>query len=587
MRLINTATFQLEEFFDKDIPKYGILSHTWQQNEVTIGDYKQRVHRKRKRNANEAVMKIRNCCHQAAEDGHGYVWVDTCCIDKKSSAELSEAINSMYKWYRGSQMCYVYFSDVAKQDSWEATADLMRKARWFTRGWTLQELLAPWHIKFYDCDWNFLGGRWTRVEDGGIHCFSSPWHPFVRGAKDGDRTIPALLSEITNIGVEVLRTTASITNTSVARKMSWAAHRVTTRKEDMAYCLLGLFDVNMPLLYGEGDKAFVRLQVAIMAATADHTLLAWNYEIASTHTERRDNGCLALSVSEFKNAHYLSTYNQDYLSLLWPITAHHALTNMGVHITLRTIELPHMHGKGVLAALTCTDVRAVDEAYVVAIPLYNWGRGADLFSRTHLQTRPLLVNYSIFRGYRLQPMYIQTTSSGFTHCSENGELTCTIGTEFSITERFPYHVGCFMPRSKDEVASGQRCTFEIDLEMTPSFFKPPRDAILTVGFKFASPHATIMGVGSFFMLMQYTLAAHNIVTSKEFRLVSGSGYSSLTSFMLHENAVATAFDAPSEDVELHNLGVDDTSIRLHCRQLPDHRHDEQVYNFFDFCLEVV
>lgn len=143
MRLINTANLKLEEFFDKTIPKYAILSHTWGQNEVVLADYEQRIHRKRKKAAVDAVKKIRDWCRRAAEDGHSYAWIDTCCIDKKRSAELSEAINSMYTWYQNAQICYVYFSDVFKRSSWAATRTSIRQARWFTRGWTLQELLAP------------------------------------------------------------------------------------------------------------------------------------------------------------------------------------------------------------------------------------------------------------------------------------------------------------------------------------------------------------------------------------------------------------------------------------------------------------
>ncbi|KAF2828523.1 HET-domain-containing protein, partial [Ophiobolus disseminans] len=259
MRLINTANLQLEEFFDKAIPKYAILSHTWGQNEVVLADYEQRVHSKKiwRQGEDSAVAKIRTCCRLAAEEGHRYAWIDTCCIDKKSSAELSEAINSMYRWYKHAEMCYVYLSDVSKHSSWSTTADSMRQARWFTRGWTLQELLAPREIKFYDRDWKFLGGRWERDGSG------------------RDQMFPTLISNITNIDPHIINVAGKQNRRSVAERMSWAAGRVTTRREDMAYCLLGLFDVNMPLLYGEGDKAFARLQAAIMEATDDHTLFAW------------------------------------------------------------------------------------------------------------------------------------------------------------------------------------------------------------------------------------------------------------------------------------------------------------------------
>jgi hypothetical protein len=149
MRLINTTTLQLEEFFDKALPKYAILSHTWGQNEVTLADYKQRMHGERNLEdiEDDAVSKIRGFCRLAAADRHSHGWVDTCCIDKKSSAELSEAINSMYHWYRDTRMCYIYLNDVSKQVSWHATAEEIHSARWFTRGWTLQELLRTLAIQ--------------------------------------------------------------------------------------------------------------------------------------------------------------------------------------------------------------------------------------------------------------------------------------------------------------------------------------------------------------------------------------------------------------------------------------------------------
>jgi len=171
-------------------------------------------------------------------------WIDTCCIDKTSSAELSEAINSMFSWYQKSQVCYAYLSDVSSSanDHYKAKSEF-RRSNWFTRGWTLQELLAPKFVEFYDQNWVEIGTR---------------------------AAMQKLLHEITGI-----RTFDDIGSANVAEKMSWASRRVTTRIEDQAYCLMGLFGVNMPLLYGEGAKAFLRLQLEIWNMTNDESIFAW------------------------------------------------------------------------------------------------------------------------------------------------------------------------------------------------------------------------------------------------------------------------------------------------------------------------
>jgi hypothetical protein len=176
-------------------------------------------------------------------------------------------------------MCYIYLGDVEKQPSWDATADLIRRARWFTRGWTLQEPLAPRELTFCNRDWNFIGARRKRgsvcgYTDSGFH---TPGHCHA-----GDQPLSVLISTITNIDMKIIEVLKKVTDTSVAEKMSWASQRVTTREEDMAYCLLGIFDVNMPLLNGESNKAFTRLQVAIMEATDDHSIFAWDYGIIGT-----------------------------------------------------------------------------------------------------------------------------------------------------------------------------------------------------------------------------------------------------------------------------------------------------------------
>jgi hypothetical protein len=266
---------KLEEYFGSQLPEYAILSHCvrslyilrlcldrvffeekradstifkWGAEEVTfqhINDSEWRGMR--------GATKIKYVSSYCKEEGFRYIWIDTCCIDKSSSAELSEAINSMYGWYEGSIVCYAYLEDVEHALSTHAPDDpankdkAIRKSRWFNRGWTLQELIAPKKVYFFDSQWRSLGSK----ED-----------------------LSPLLSSITTIPEDVLAEPENRRDCSVARKMTWAAKRQTTRIEDVAYSMLGIFDVNMPLLYGEGRKAFIRLQEEILKETDDQSLLA-------------------------------------------------------------------------------------------------------------------------------------------------------------------------------------------------------------------------------------------------------------------------------------------------------------------------
>ena len=189
--------------------------------------------------------KVRKFCSLAEEHGHAWAWADVCCIDKSSSAELSEAINSMFRYYALSNVCYVYLRDVSGGPGWEVE---FRESMWHRRGWTLQELLAPQVIAFMSKDWTFLG---TKAD------------------------LAPLLADITRVPEKVLRFEQDIADICVARRMSWAASRETTRAEDEAYSLMGIFGVNMPALYGEGRKAFYRLQEEIMKTSADGSLFAW------------------------------------------------------------------------------------------------------------------------------------------------------------------------------------------------------------------------------------------------------------------------------------------------------------------------
>jgi hypothetical protein len=313
MRLLNTASLQLKDFIGSNIPPYAILSHTWGDEEVLFDDIQ-----KGTATSKRGYAKVKGCCQKAAEDDFGWAWIDTCCIDKSSSAELSEAINSMYEWYKSSTICYVYLQDVTtslpnylnnsstkfdniKRIRYESIkamghktlreSEIRRlerdmaanshtpfqsifrpqdfsKSRWFTRGWTLQELIAPKVVEFYTAEWVEIGTKGS---------------------------LPTQLSAITGIPARIL-CGGSPSTCSIAERMSWASKRQTSREEDLAYSLLGLFGVNMPLLYGEGRKSFFRLQEEIMKQEEDYSIFAWSlqYDCAQSLT-----GLLAFSPADF------------------------------------------------------------------------------------------------------------------------------------------------------------------------------------------------------------------------------------------------------------------------------------------------
>ncbi|PSN73856.1 HET-domain-containing protein [Corynespora cassiicola Philippines] len=240
MRLLNTYTLELEERFD-NIPPYAILSHTWGEEEVTFQDINDGSGRQKR-----GWSKIQNCCKIAKRYGYEYAWVDTCCIDKSSSSELTEAINSMFNWYLNSSVCYVFLEDL--HDKVISEKD---KLRWFSRGWTLQELIAPGKLRFRNSQWEYVGTR---------------------------RELSPVINHITGIPTNILEHKGDIidrlSRKSIAERMSWAAGRITKRSEDRAYSLMGLFSINMPLLYGEGGaNAFFRLQEAIMKKSMDRSIL--------------------------------------------------------------------------------------------------------------------------------------------------------------------------------------------------------------------------------------------------------------------------------------------------------------------------
>ncbi|KAI6038279.1 hypothetical protein EDC04DRAFT_2896691 [Pisolithus marmoratus] len=211
---------------------------------VTAGEEERNEVRRR-----TGYKKIVNTCTQAQKDDLECLWIDTCCIDKKSSSELSEAINSMYEWYQGGQLCYVYFHDTVGDilTHWDES---MTIPKWFSRGWTLRELVAPSVVQFFDQNWECIGDREQHA---------------------------SILNRITRVPTSILEIGFGGSCPSVAQIMSWAADRTTTREEDRAYSLLGLLGVQMPMLYGEGSNAFRRLQLEIIRKSNDQSIFAWGW----------------------------------------------------------------------------------------------------------------------------------------------------------------------------------------------------------------------------------------------------------------------------------------------------------------------
>jgi hypothetical protein len=246
LQLQGADSFSLVEFLGNDVPPYAILSHVWglSNEEVTYQNLLNGAGKKK-----EGYRKLTFCIEQAAKDGLRHFWVDTCCIDKSSSAELSEAITSMFRWYRDATQCYVLLSDVSIgkriadhgkfSSTWEPA---FRTSRWFSRGWTLQELLAPSLVRFFSKEGKQLGDKLSLEE---------------------------LIYEITHIPVLALRN-APLHDFTVEERMSWTKKRQTTREEDEAYSLLGIFDISMLPNYGEGkERALKRLQKEIRESSGD------------------------------------------------------------------------------------------------------------------------------------------------------------------------------------------------------------------------------------------------------------------------------------------------------------------------------
>ncbi len=256
MWLLHTENIHLRLFPSPPDVSYAILSHVWGEDEQTFQDTPRvqpntthnALRRARDHAFSRPSLKIRNACARARRDGFRWLWVDTCCIDKTNSTELSEAINSMFEWYRNAAMCYAFLDDVPRREDSSAPTSAFRSSMWFKRGWTLQELIAPHSVIFLTAEWEAIGPKWR---------------------------LASLIEKVTGIDRAVLTHKRSLKDFSLACRMSWAAGRKTCRVEDEAYSLMGLFGVYMPTIYGEGKHAFIRLQEEIVKKSPDQSIFAW------------------------------------------------------------------------------------------------------------------------------------------------------------------------------------------------------------------------------------------------------------------------------------------------------------------------
>ncbi|PIL33567.1 hypothetical protein GSI_04190 [Ganoderma sinense ZZ0214-1] len=255
MWLLSTDRAELRAFSGPEDPEilggYAILSHTWGKDEQTFKDTQALYAQCKGTDKNPrdlSTRKVRESCVLAEHHGFRWIWNDTCCIDKRNSTELSEAIKSMFRWYSLAEVCFAHLVDVPSDCDLRARGSAFWNARWHTRGWTLQELIAPSLVVFVSQDWQRIG---TKTE------------------------LAQLLEKVTGVWAKVLTGEVHYTSLCVARRMLWASRRSTKRIEDEAYCLMGLFDVHMPTIYGEGRNAFQRLQHEIMKQSFDTSLFAW------------------------------------------------------------------------------------------------------------------------------------------------------------------------------------------------------------------------------------------------------------------------------------------------------------------------
>ena len=385
MRLIDTETLQLHQY-GSNLPDYAILSHRWRdgpEGEATLQRFEnfvknREIHSDGAVSAVEAgIQKVLVFCDIAKRQGYEWAWVDTVCIDKTNVVELSEALNSMFWWYQRSRMCIVYLSDVQPN----AADTAFENSDWFKRGWTLQELIAPYDMTFYNSEWLVLGTKWN---------------------------LKNRISSITGIPVKILDVPRHISRCCVAQRLSWAAGRRATRAEDRVYSLLGMFDVNMELLYGEGlPKAFRRLQLKILEEYEDESIFAWHMveevgayvgQLAAVDSEHGTQERIApfgLTGVLAQNLEQFSRNGKTFPSVRYSPDTPIMVSNRGIEMTRPYVSIKHIiwsqsiRGKEwnasiILIPLSCTeelsDGQVTEGSFIILVedfhskPVRRWCR---------------------------------------------------------------------------------------------------------------------------------------------------------------------------------------------------------------------
>lgn len=412
-RFLNTWTGNFEWHSSPYEVPYAILSHTWrlpqaggEQSYTDILELQASLKSNRGRDRSTAYTaapvhysehgtifahpelsdKIKRACKIARDAGFRLIWIDSCCIDKSSSAELSEAINSMFQWYELSDICYAYLEDVPDGDDPTDSESHFQSSRWHTRCWTLQELIAPAHVEFLTKSWRLLGTKMGLAKT---------------------------LELLTGIDFTILTGQAAVDSASVARRMSWAADREATRVEDEAYSLMGIFHVHMTPIYGEGQNAFLRLQEEIVKVIPDQSIFSWgsscvlrssrqHYPIPLPFTSSSDPGLFASGAWVFKFCRGITPITPSCFAELLGLDSsknapslHCVLTAQGVRVQLLCLKLaaiPEVRRKfwtalgfhsqcsncmlrmaDTFAILQCQD----HSGYLIALPLYQLQGGPD------------------------------------------------------------------------------------------------------------------------------------------------------------------------------------------------------------------
>lgn len=397
--------------------RYAILSHVWDltgeqsfQDLIALQVEASRKQSRLKRlltptathaggALSRASAKIRGCCALARRHGYRWVWIDSCCIDKTSSTALSEAINSMHEWYAAADACFAFLADVSDDHDPRLRDSKFRRSRWWTRGWTLQELIAPATVVFVSAEWRLLGTK---------------------------ASLAGLVEEVAGVERAVLTHEKSLDAVSVAQRMAWAAKRQTTRVEDKAYSLLGIFGVNMPTIYGEGANAFIRLQEEILRQVPDQSIFAWGpllrddavlyknlgpYSVSDDGRYWQSRNLFAWSPDAFVNSGGISSIPPEAFQKRFSIPAvlsEYNVTSYGMRSRFPLIPIQHGSEKTTyLALLGCEDA----DGRVIALLLYPQPEAAGRFYVGHYVGRPQVPPNSYFRAVSLSESRIQQLAS--------------------------------------------------------------------------------------------------------------------------------------------------------------------------------